>query len=76
MFAAVPERVNVEVAVSALKVAVPENAGAFEKTRRPEPVSSPTIAASSAEVSKLAFVVNPRLEVATQRVEVPVERST
>jgi hypothetical protein len=34
--------VRVEVAVSALKVAVPENAGAFENTRRPEPVSSVT----------------------------------
>jgi hypothetical protein len=34
------EKVAVPVAVSALKVAVPENAGAVEKTARPVPVSS------------------------------------
>ena len=51
MFATLPERVRrpdwvvvakvaVPVAVSEAKVAVPENAGDAEKTRRPLPVSS------------------------------------
>jgi hypothetical protein len=46
-----PENVIVEEAVSALNVAVPENAGAFEKTRRPEPVSSVSEDAKSDEAA-------------------------
>jgi hypothetical protein len=49
MFAAVPLIVRVEVAVRAEKVAVPENAGAFENTRRPVPVSSVSEFKSAAE---------------------------
>ena len=41
----------VEVAVRLEKVAVPENAGLFEKTARLVPVSSPKIPESSLEVS-------------------------
>ena len=60
MFAAVPESVRrpdwvvvakepVPVAVRLEKVAVPENAGDAEKTRRPDPVSSVSELESAAE---------------------------
>jgi hypothetical protein len=52
-------RVEVPVAVIAANVAVPVNVGLAENTRLPEPVSSPTIAASSADVSILLVVRYP-----------------
>ena len=64
------EKVAVPVAVRAENVAVPENAGAFEKTERPEPVSSERIAASCAEVVKDEPI--PSVLVATHVNPVPV----
>jgi hypothetical protein len=77
MFAAVPLIVSVEVAVKAENVAVPENAGAFEKTRRPVPVSSVNEFKRNADV---AVVVardeesknNPRDAVSPENVVRPV----
>ncbi len=51
MLAAEPVMVKVEVAFSALNVAVPENAGEAEKTTRFVPVSSPNSPANSEEES-------------------------
>ena len=65
-----PLKVTVPVAVRPLKVAVPAKAGEVLKTLKPVPVSSERIAARPAEV--LNDEPMPRVDVATQRVLVPV----